>query len=310
MKGNNELVQKKKNETENVIVKTTKNITGRQSLLMIPLTKFFCQKKNIDKLLEIIEGRSKISLRLIDWFVVNYAKKYNIIYNKNYYNKNNKKEKNKQIKSFDDLFIVFNDYKSQLKEVSKRHFDPFCRRERIHFYYNKDNYILTTVGQLNFFKWAIENNVLEYINDNLKEIDYDMNLNSKKDKDPKNEKEDRKNQKDEKLNKNEVFMCDDNKSKKRNNQTQNNKNKSIKKNSGKFKKDSKKDNKKDKKDIENKEQKEDNTKETKKDKKESKKNNIIVKKNKTTQRKKRKELSESASKSIIKYHYPITIKFD
>ena len=303
MKGNNDLVQKKKNETENVIVKTTKNITGRQSLLMIPLTKFFCQKINISKLLDIIEGRSKISLRLIDWFVVNYAKKYNIIYNKNYYNKNNRKEKNKQIKSFDDLFIVFNDYKSQLKEVSKRHFDPFCRRERIHFYYNKDNYILTTVGQLNFFKWAIENNVLEYISDNLKEIDYDMNLNSKKDKDPKNEKDDQKKQKDEKLNKNEVFMCDENKSKKKNN-TQN-KNKSIKKIGTKYKKDVKKD----KKEMENKEQKEDNTKETKKDKKESKKNNII-KKNKTTQRKKRKELSESASKSIIKYHYPITIKFD
>ena len=270
---------------------------------MIPLTKFFCQKINISKLLDIIEGRSKISLRLIDWFVVNYAKKYNIIYNKNYYNKNNRKEKNKQIKSFDDLFIVFNDYKSQLKEVSKRHFDPFCRRERIHFYYNKDNYILTTVGQLNFFKWAIENNVLEYISDNLKEIDYDMNLNSKKDKDPKNENDNQKKQKDEKLNKNEVFMCDENKSKKKNN-TQN-KNKSIKKIGTKYKKDVKKD----KKDMENKEQKEDNTKETKKDKKESKKNNII-KKNKTTQRKKRKELSESASKSIIKYHYPITIKFD
>ena len=58
---------------------------------------------------------------------------------------------------------------------SKKQFDPFCRRERIKFYYGKDQYIVTTVGQLNFFKWALENNIIEYIKNNYANIEYDMN---------------------------------------------------------------------------------------------------------------------------------------
>jgi hypothetical protein len=33
----------------------------------------------------------------------------------------------------------------------------------------------TTIGQLNFFKWAIENKIVEYIQDNYDEIEKDMN---------------------------------------------------------------------------------------------------------------------------------------
>ena len=38
----------------------------------------------------------------------------------------------------------------------------------------------TTVGQLNFFKWALENKVIDYINNNLTKIDKDMNINIKR----------------------------------------------------------------------------------------------------------------------------------
>jgi hypothetical protein len=37
--------------------------------------------------------------------------------------------------------------------------------------------ITTTLAQLNFFKWAIENRVLDYIEGHLKEIEVDMNTN-------------------------------------------------------------------------------------------------------------------------------------
>ena len=74
-------------------------------------------------------------------------------------------------------FIVYLNYKSQLKAYSKKQFDPFCRRERIVFYYDKmDNtkFIRTTVGQLNFFRWTIQNNILDYISKNIKSIENDM----------------------------------------------------------------------------------------------------------------------------------------
>ena len=34
----------------------------------------------------------------------------------------------------------------------------------------------TTIGQLNFFKWSIDNLILEYITDNYDHIETDMNL--------------------------------------------------------------------------------------------------------------------------------------
>jgi hypothetical protein len=160
------------------------NVTGKQNLLMTSLTNFF-NKNNIDSILSILDGKSKISLRIIDWFVTNYAKKNNIIY---YIPSDSldgkKKSAKKNIKVYSDVskynynqFIVYLNYKSQLKAYSKKQFDPFCRRDRIHFYYNKENPIVTTVGQLNFFRWALENRVIDYIYNNLKLIEDDMNLN-------------------------------------------------------------------------------------------------------------------------------------
>ena len=75
-------------------------------------------------------------------------------------------------------------YKSQLKSYSKKKFDPFCRKERINF--DCKNYkIETTLGQLNFFKWALDNMILEYIKENYNHIENDMNIcfnKNKKDK--------------------------------------------------------------------------------------------------------------------------------
>ncbi len=139
------------------------NIVSRKELLMKSLTKFFTKDNNIDYLLPIVGGSSKISLRIIDWFVTNYAKKNNTSFIT--------KDKNGQGKQF----IVHLSYKSQLKAYSKKQFDPFCRRERISFHYNKDQQLTTTVGQLNFFRWSIDNKVLEYIQNHLKEIEDDMN---------------------------------------------------------------------------------------------------------------------------------------
>ena len=75
------------------------------------------------------------------------------------------------------------DYKLKLKAYSKRRFDPFCRWERINIPYKDDAHIQTTIGQLNFFKWALENKVIDYIEQHYNEIEDDMNnrnSNSKK----------------------------------------------------------------------------------------------------------------------------------
>lgn len=139
-------------------------VNAKQNVLMIPLTMFFSNDKNMQKLLDVVNEDSnssdnvKISLRILDWFVTNYSKKNNIIYDLN-----------------GSQFIVYLDYKSQLKAYSKKQFDPFCRRERINFEYKKGKHIETTVGQLNFFRWLIQNNVIDYVKNNLNDIETDMN---------------------------------------------------------------------------------------------------------------------------------------
>tara|TARA_B110000037_G_C17098620_1_gene497029 strand:+ start:1728 stop:2336 length:609 start_codon:yes stop_codon:yes gene_type:complete len=142
--------------------KNNYNISSKKDLLMQSLINFFAVKENLDNVIPIITGKSKISLRILDWFVTNYSKKNNISYQLEL----KKKTKN---------FIVYLDYKSQLKAYSKKQFDPFCRRERISFFDHSNNELITTVGQLNFFRWSIENKIISYIVDNYSEIENDMN---------------------------------------------------------------------------------------------------------------------------------------
>ena len=119
---------------------------------------------NLDKILKIITGETKISLRIVDWFATNYAKKYYTLY---------------VIEGTHDnvtrRFKVYDDYKLKLKAYSKKRFDPFCRWDRISIPYKNGTSIETTIGQLNFFKWTLENKVIEYIEQNYAEIEKDMN---------------------------------------------------------------------------------------------------------------------------------------
>ena len=133
----------------------------KEQLLMLNLKQFYSNTNNILKIMPILEGQSKISLRSLDWFVTNYSKNKNIIF----------KNKNTNVS-----YNVWLDYKSQLKAFSKKNFDPFCRRERIVFEIIKNKYLTTTIGQLNFFKWAIENHILTYVETHIKSIEQDMIL--------------------------------------------------------------------------------------------------------------------------------------
>jgi len=133
-------------------------------LLLNNLMEFYKIGENLDKMLKIITGESKISLRIVDWFATNYAKKNYTLYDLDETESNSERR-----------FKVYLDYKLKLKAYSKRRFDPFCRWERINIPYKDGKYIETTIGQLNFFKWALENKVIDYIEKNYEVIEKDMN---------------------------------------------------------------------------------------------------------------------------------------
>ena len=144
------------------------------NVLYDSLHKYYINYKNIDKFNSFINGKNKISLRIIDWFVTNYSKKNNIFY-ETYKTPTGNMTFNSDGNELFKQINIYHAYKSQLKSYSKKKFDPFCRRDRLKFNCNDIN-IDTTLGQLNFFKWAIENMITDYIQLNYQEIEYDMNL--------------------------------------------------------------------------------------------------------------------------------------
>jgi hypothetical protein len=135
-----------------------RKIHCKQELIIASLQRFYSGREDLNEIVGLLKGTSEVSLRLIDWFVTNYSKAHSTSYIFN-----------------GQEFVVYMNYKNQLKAYSKKLFDPFCRRERISFQIPGHEAFLTTVGKLNFFRWAIEKGILDYIKGHQPEIEKEMN---------------------------------------------------------------------------------------------------------------------------------------
>ncbi len=134
---------------------------SKHDVLLESLRKFYADPGHLAVLSQVLNN-DKISLRILDWLVTNFSKKRNIVY---------------YVDGPDGYPVAFNmflEYKSQLKAYSKRFFDPFCRRERLPFVDAAGQEFFTTLGQLNFFRWAITNGVVGYGAEHAGAIEEDM----------------------------------------------------------------------------------------------------------------------------------------
>lgn len=115
--------------------------------------------KFIDQvIIPIISVSSRISLRALDWFVINYSKKHKIaLLNKKTH-----------------LLCVYDDYRAWLRFWKRPLFDAFRRGTRVYFEKN-GIYYSTTVAQLNFLYWSEKNGILNYVDAHLETIEADMN---------------------------------------------------------------------------------------------------------------------------------------
>ena len=91
-----------------------RKIHCKQELIVMSLQSFYAGRKDLPEVMELLQGTSIISLRLIDWFVTNYAKRHNIGY-----------------VIGGQEFMVYMSYKSQLKAYSKKLFDPFVEESAL-----------------------------------------------------------------------------------------------------------------------------------------------------------------------------------
>lgn len=141
-------------------------VDTKVSLLMNRLTEFYKNQSYIDEIKSIVDQDSIISLRILDWFITNYSKKYRTLINNN------------------QNVDVYMNYKLMLKGHSKSQFDPFCRKNKILFYYTDDKFIETSCGQLCFFRWCFENDILSYVKTHLNIIEKDMKNSLQTKRDP------------------------------------------------------------------------------------------------------------------------------
>jgi hypothetical protein len=159
----------------------TKIISKEESMIG-KLLEFFKTEANFDILYELLKNeksrKNKMSLRLINWFVTNYAKHYTIRY------KNNTNICD-GITTLASLFIpsqtnflVWIEYEKELASEGKEYFDAFRRGANIgkliELEFSSEKKLQTTIAQLNFFRWAIRNNIITYIAQNVNVIYKDM----------------------------------------------------------------------------------------------------------------------------------------
>ena len=142
---------------------------SQENLILESLQIFFTQcyesdNTSLTPMLDIINSKHRISLRLLDWFITNYCKKKKIMFSK----------------PDGSNFYIYNNYKCQLKAFSKKFFDPFCRSYRIKFIINSNSNIeiSTTIGQLNFFRWIIKSDIISYIMESIDIIEHEITYNN------------------------------------------------------------------------------------------------------------------------------------
>lgn len=157
-------------------------IVSREEAILNSLLRFYNQDPQyLNILAAISKQKTIISLREMDYTVTNYSNNNKIVY---------------RLKD-GTLFNMYLDYKGQLRGYSKRNFDPFCRRQRIYLdfetktpqflddkdidkYKTKEDGLVTTIGQLAFFRWAILNEVVDFCFNNKEKIDAEMEKIDKK----------------------------------------------------------------------------------------------------------------------------------
>jgi hypothetical protein len=154
--------------SDNGVVYKKLNLTSQEILLLKSLEEFYHDNPFFNLLVEIIDGTSMISRRTFEYFVTKYSHNHNVSYEIE--DKGNKQN-----------FIVHSSYKDQLKAHKKKYFDPFGRGDRIPFFANNDC-VITTIGQLNFYRWFFTKKIFDYCLNNYTLIQNELlsNKNVKK----------------------------------------------------------------------------------------------------------------------------------
>ena len=150
-----------KRELKIVEIRTVTQLTPRQHDLYRRLYFFYGGTNYIAHYLLPLRNKNNVagclSLRTVNYLVTNYAHTHPVRY---------------VVEGI--LMDVAASYDSELLQHTKKLFDPFRRHWRIWWELPSGEQILTTLAQLNFFRWAIKCKILEWADEHRQEIEADM----------------------------------------------------------------------------------------------------------------------------------------
>jgi hypothetical protein len=148
---------------------TTENesdLSGKERMLLKKLNSTYTPSLVEDVLLPLITQTSPVSLRALDWAVVNWSKKHNVVCSSTVPGQTTN---------------IHHAYRGALAYWKRRLFDPFRRRDRITLNARGEAYE-TTLGQANFAFFTYESGILAYVIGHIDDIEEDMNRVSRQQK--------------------------------------------------------------------------------------------------------------------------------
>ena len=142
------------------------DLTFRERGLLRRLRREYTENIARAVLVPLVTQTSPVSLRALDWAVVNWSKQHNVVCSS---------------LTPGETTNVHHAYRNALQYWKRRLFDPFRRRSRITVRVDGVEYA-TTLGQANFALWAYQTGLLAYVLSHIEDIEHDMNQVSQRQK--------------------------------------------------------------------------------------------------------------------------------
>jgi len=148
--------KKPKPSTYKKQILTWEKMSLGQRIKFIEFKKFFRDNSEmLESIVQIIEGKHKVSKRILEHLVTNFANSYKLV-----------------LPGKDGPFVVYEQYRLNLP---KKNMDPCRRGPRIEFPF-KDRFVETTLQQLESLRWVFTTPIFEYAQKNYDVIKKDLNL--------------------------------------------------------------------------------------------------------------------------------------
>lgn len=126
-------------------------------LLSSVLLWFNAKECRVQTFSDIVHRKNGLSLRIIDWLITNFTKSFSVAIESDGLPRNLRR-----------------DYHKNLSAHNKKNFDPFARRRRIRIVLFGKEERVSTIGQLNFFRWFLSKNLVEFVLENKSVIEKHM----------------------------------------------------------------------------------------------------------------------------------------